>query len=135
MKRTIAILLMLAMCISLSACKGAGKTSNAVIDYGTSTVFSEAEIKSSVDALLTKFKDFKGEELTKVWYDENKSASEVEQYMSNGRGSQNGVLQENVIILYSVITSNGNEREWKWILIRDSANDKWKVDDWGNIGL
>ena len=142
MKRITALFLLFTLCISLSACKNSGKTNNAEIDYGSSIKFNEAEIKSAVDTVLIKFKDFDGCDLKKIYYDESKSDSQVEGYLSNGRGSDNGAKKENVIILFSdfYVDSSGGDgsfnpdstyTNWMWILIRDSADDKWKVDDWG----
>jgi len=142
MKRITALFLLFTLCISLSACKNSGKTNNAEIDYGSSIKFNEAEIKSAVDTVLIKFKDFDSCDLKKIYYDESKSDSQVEGYLSNGRGSDNGAKKENVIILFSdfYVDSSGGDgsfnpdstyTNWMWILIRDSADDKWKVDDWG----
>lgn len=62
--------------------------------------------------------------------------------MKNGKGSENGVKAENVIVLLSnfdVDSSGGDgsfepnstQSKWNWILIRDSKTDHWRVDDWG----
>lgn len=142
MKRTTLWLLLLALCAALPACKSVGNTSRAEMDYGHSDSFQEAEVRSAFDAVLIKFRDFKGCILKKLWYDESAYVSRVENYLSNGRGSVNGVKRENVIILFSdfYVDSSGGDgsftpktayTNWSWILIREGADDKWQVDDWG----
>ncbi|MDR0314618.1 MAG: DUF4829 domain-containing protein [Oscillospiraceae bacterium] len=143
MKRPLIFLFLLLLCISLSACESnAGKTSGAEIDYGSSVKFSEAEVKSAINTVLKKFKNFNGCDLRKIWYDEAGSDNHADSYMSTGRGSVNGVKRENVIILFSDFYA-GSPRgdsgfntdfmytDWNWMLIRDSETDKWKVDDYG----
>jgi len=46
MKSKIILLITLALCLSLSACRYPGTTNNAEIDYGSSIHFDEAEVKS-----------------------------------------------------------------------------------------
>ena len=67
MKRKVVLLLALALCLSISACRNQGTISNVVIDYGYSILYCEAEIKSAIEAVLKKFKDFKGCALIKLW--------------------------------------------------------------------
>ena len=140
--KTNAMLFFFVLCISLSACKSVGQTNNADIDYGHSVKFNEAEIKSAVDAVLIKFKDFNGCDLKNIWYDESKSNIQIESYMSTGNGNENGSEFKNVIILFSdfYVDSSGGDSsfnrdftytDFMWILIRKSENHSWKVDDWG----
>ena len=139
-KIIIAILIFI-LCASLAACKSAGKTDGAEIDYGSSSKFSEAEIGSAVDAVLVKFKDFEGCELIKVRYDEERSDLQAENYMEKGIGRHNGVERENVIVLLSDFKTSSKSgasfnpdstyTDWNWILIRNSSADDWVVSDWG----
>jgi len=141
-KRVLALLILILFCLSLSACSPKEETDNR-IDYGTSTKFSQTEIKAAADAALAAFgdKDFKGCTLIRLWYDEARSDKEIQIYMAGGRGSVNGVDPENAIILFSDFSTdstvahsfnpNDTYTDWMWILIRDSKTDKWKVDDWG----
>ncbi|OIJ14570.1 hypothetical protein BKP37_08055 [Anaerobacillus alkalilacustris] len=67
----------------------------------------------------------------------------MKDYLKYGKGSLNGIKEENVIILLSnfdvnssggdgSFEPNSSESNWKWILIRDSKTDNWRVDDWGH---
>jgi hypothetical protein len=142
MNRIIALALFLTLCVLLSACKSVGQTKNAEIDYGHSVKFTETEVKAAIDTVLIKFRDFNGCDLKNIWYDEDKSNSEIESYMSTGSGSANGSKPKNVIILFSdfyvdsfggdgSFNSNFTYTDWIWTLIREHENDSWKVDDWG----
>ena len=104
--------------------------------------FSREEIRDAMESVVVKFRDFKGCQLTKLWYDEVKSDNQIEGYMTGGRGSVNGVSRDNVIVLYSdfAVDSSGGDgslnpnstyTDWCWILIRDSGKGEWRVDDWG----
>lgn len=116
---------------------------NANFTIVPSDKFSEAEIRDAMYCVMDKFEDaFKGCELTKLWYDEEKSNSQIESYMSGGHGSFNGVSKDNVIVLLSEfdvdssggdgsLNPNSTYNNWMWILIRDSSKGEWQVDDWG----
>ncbi|HML37772.1 MAG TPA: M56 family metallopeptidase [Bacillota bacterium] len=104
--------------------------------------FSEEEIRDAMESVIAKFGSFKGCELTKLWYDEEKSNNQIKSYMTGGRGSVNGVSEGNVIVVYSdfsvdssggdgSLNPNSTYTDWCWILIRDSGKGEWKVDDWG----
>jgi len=119
------------------------KTNNVIIDIGESTKFSKEEVQTAVNCVIENFeKNFKGCDLKKLWYDEEKSNSEIATYMSFGRGSVNGVKKENVIVLFSNFYVNGTGgngslnpnspyNDWNWILVRDSKTGNWKIDDSG----
>ena len=106
MKKIIISICLILLVFSLVSCKQAGKTDNVVVSIGESHKFSEIEIKNAVNCVKEKFKDFEGCNLTKLWYDEEKSNKFIEGYMSNGRGSDNGVKAENVIVLLSDLEFN-----------------------------
>jgi len=144
MKKTALCLCFLMAVLSLAACAfaPAGITKNAVVTLGESQKFSEDEVQAAADSILKKFRDFKGCDLKRLWYDEEKSDREADSYMFGGKGSENGVKKENVIVLFSnfYVGSTGGDggfqpdadyRDWNWIVIRDSKTDKWRVDDWG----
>lgn len=141
MKRLLSIFCLFLICLTLSSCtQSAGKSDNTVIDTGKSSKFSNKEIQSAANCVTNKFKDFKGCKLTKLWYDEKSSNQQIEGYISNGKGSINGVKAENVIVLSSnfdvdsrggdgSLNPNSTYKNWNWILIRDSKEGNWKVDD------
>lgn len=142
MKNVILSICIVLMAFSLAACKQAGKTNNAQIIIEASNKFSDEEINNAIDTVKHKFKDFKGCNLTKLYFNEESSNRIIEGYLTNGRGSVNGVKAENVIVLLSdfdVDSSGADEgfnpnstySGWNWILIRNSNSDNWKVDDWG----
>lgn len=107
-----------------------------------SELFTDEEINEAIEAVKKKFRDFEGCTLTEIYYDEEKSKSFAKGYTENGRGSQNGVTEENVLVLLSSFTvdetggdgslnAGGNYTGWNWILIRADENADWVVDDWG----
>lgn len=142
MKKVISSLCLILVMFSLAACKQVGKTNNTMVSIGKSIKFSEKEMNNAINCVKKKFKDFKGCNLTKLWYDEEKSNNFIEGYMKNGKGSVNGVKAENVIVLLSnfdvdasggdgSLNPNSAYSNWNWILIRDSETSNWRIDDWG----
>lgn len=143
MKKIIFTLCCLVLVVfSIVAFKQTGRTDNVVVSTEKSEKFSEEEVNSAISCVKKKFKDFKGCTLTNLWYDEAKSNDFIKGYLSNGRGSVNGVKAENVIVLLSDfnVDSSGGDGSlnpnstyggWNWILIRDSKTGNWRVDDWG----
>ncbi|MET3194921.1 DUF4829 domain-containing protein [Gottfriedia sp. OAE603] len=107
-----------------------------------SNQFTEDEINTAIKTVKERFKYFKGCQLIDIWFSEKESNAITEDYMKYGRGSENGVKEENVIVLLSnfMVDSSGGDgsfepnstqSDWSWTLIRDSKNDKWQVDSWG----
>lgn len=128
--------------LSLTACENAGITDHVAVDPGSSVRFSQDEIESAAERVKDKFKDFKGCELTNLWYDEEHSDSFIKGYLRGGKGSLNGATAENTIVLLSSfkvdasggdgsLNPNSTYEGWNWILIRESESGEWKVDDWG----
>jgi len=132
-------------CIFLSACAASdGRIDNVEISVGTSTKFSVTEIEEAMNLVKERFiASYRGCELLQLWYDEIRSEQLINGYMSNGRGRTNGVTRDDVIVLFSnfyagsracmTFIPNTTHREWIWILIRDSEDDSWRIDDWGRF--
>lgn len=142
MKKMVFSLCLILVVFSLVACKQDGRTNDVEVRIEKSNKFSEAEINNAIDSVKKKFEDFHGCNLTKLWYNEEKSNHIIEDYLKSGKGSENGVKAKNVIVLlsnFAVDSSGGDEgfnpnstySNWNWILIRDSKTGNWRVDDWG----
>lgn len=142
MKKLLAAVIAAALIVSLTACAHPGKTEHVSERIGASTKFSQEEIRSAMDCVKKKFRDFKGCELTDLWYDEAKSDQIVPDYLKHGRGALVGATAENTIVLLSNFKTgpssindgfnpNSSYTDWIWILIRDNENADWKADDWG----
>jgi hypothetical protein len=122
-------------CNSVSSLAQGGKTATAEVSIGKSNQFSEEEIKDAMSCVKKRFKVFYGCTLTKLWYDEEKSSSYAEGFLTND------VEADNVIVLFSDfdvgsscdegLTPNSTYTDWSWILIRDSKTGDWRVDNWG----
>lgn len=119
-----------------------GKTTNAAVSIEKSDKFNEEEINKAINTVKRKFKEFDGCEMTKIWYSEKDSNEAIESYLNYGGGSETDTKKENVIVLLSNfnVDSSGAEEslnpnstytDWKWILVRDSTADNWRVEDWG----
>lgn len=129
--------------IGISTTNQGGITDNVVVNIGESSKFTEEEINKAVDCVKKDFDSgYTGCTLTKIWYDEEKSNSAVEEYLQYGGGSVNGVSPENVIILLSnfdvddsgdslVLNPNSTYTNYNWVLIRTSKRSKWRIDDRG----
>jgi len=127
MKHRVILSLFLALCMPLTACSlGSGNTKNVIIDYGTSTLFSEAEIESAVNTVIAEFSILYGDcksKLIKIWYDEARFV----------RGLEAGEAADgNIIVLFTEFTTGqgfGNPNltyyDMGWVLIRDDAHSEW----------
>jgi hypothetical protein len=119
-----------------------GITDGVEINIGESSKFSKEEIQSAVNCVIEKFKDFSGCKLTRIWYDEERSNMQIEDYITNGVGAEKGVKAEDAISLFSDfdVDSTGGDgslnpdstyTDWNWTLIRDSKTGSWRVEEWG----
>ena len=142
MKKMMLFVCMIFVVFSFVACIQGGKTNKVVVSIEKSDKFSNEEINDAINCVEKKFKDFKGCNLTKLWYDKEKSTNFIEGYLKNGKDSVNAAKAENVIVLLSnfKVGSSGGDgslnpnttySNWNWILIRDSKTSNWKVTDWG----
>jgi hypothetical protein len=113
---------------------------------GRSVEFSSDEIDAAMNLVKNHFDNeigWRGCEMLDLWYDEEQYRNALKSYMMHGRGSVNGVLAENVIIIFSDIyvgTSGIHPvfepgdtyfYNWGWILIRDDKDSPWRIDDMG----
>lgn len=117
------------------------RLSEITIEAGKSLKFSEEEVTEAINLVKTEF-HFPSANLTKLIYDEETSERLIKGYMENGKGSVNGVDPKNVIILLSefhvdgsgknpVLNPNSTYTDYQWILIRQSENSDWIIDDQG----
>ncbi|MDQ0230196.1 DUF4829 domain-containing protein [Metabacillus malikii] len=119
-----------------------GKVNQVQVTIGESNKFTDEEINEAVVAVKKKFHAFQGCTLTELWYSEEESNERVIDYLNYGTETPNEIKEDNIIVLLSnfdVNSSGGDgsfepnstQTKWQWILIRDSATDKWRVEDWG----
>lgn len=141
MKRVATYLIMILIVLILIGCDQGDKYTNLTVDIGESINFSDEEINKAVDCLKSNF-DFEACTLTKIYYDEKKSTTAAKNYLQFGKGSENKVKAENVIVLFSdfdvdgsgknpVLEPNSTYTDYNWILIRDDKSKNWKIDDCG----
>jgi hypothetical protein len=128
-RKSLLLIICFYFCFILVACNS-GKVNNAEVTIEQSNKFSETEIKEAIHLVKTKFKDFRGCNLTKLWYDEEKSNEYVVPE------------SENIIVLFSsfetdksVISQGFNPNStydnWMWILTRESKSENWEIIGWG----
>lgn len=140
--KTFAVLCLAAFVGTLVISVRFGNAWHAEVNLGESAVFSERELLEAADCVKRKFIAFKGCKMTDLWYDEARSNEFVASYLENGKGAVNGVQPENAIVFLSNFKMDGwggdgsfdpnaVYADWKWIMIQDSENSGWVVDDWG----
>ncbi len=111
----------------LVACNS-GKVNYAEVTIEHSDKFSETEIAEAIHLVKAKFKDFRGCNLTKLWYDEEKS-------------NEYAASKDTLVLLSSFETGksavaqgfnpNSNYDNWMWILTRENESENWEIIDWG----
>lgn len=138
MKKILLTLLSLLIIFNLSACNKA-EESKIERNIGKSEKFSTEEINKAMVTVEQNF-SFKDAELTKIYYDEEKSNEVVDVYKTNGRGALNDITPDNIMVIFTDFTvssdineglSEGEYKAFNWILIREDKNSDWKVDDYG----
>lgn len=141
MKKVAMYLIMILVTFILVGCNQNDKYTNLKVDIGESINFSDEEINKAVDCLKSNF-DFEACTLTKIYYDEKKSNNAVKDYLQFGKGLENKVKAENVIVLFSdfdvdgsgknpVLEPNSTYTDYNWVLIRDNKSKNWKIVEWG----
>ena len=140
-KFLISLCFMLIVCFIIANNQG-GKTDNVAVSIEESDVFTAEEMKEAIKTVKRKFRGFGGCEMTKLWYSEDDSNEVIKDYLNSGGGSETGLKEENVIVLFSDfnVDSSGAEEglnpnstytDWNWILVRNNITNNWKIKDWG----
>lgn len=138
MKKILLTLFSLLIIFNLSACNKA-EESKIERNIGKSEKFSTEEINKGMVTVEQNF-EFKDAELTKIYYDEEKSNEEVDVYKTYGTGSLNDITPDNIIVINTDFTvssdineglSEGEYKAFNWILVRDDKNSDWKVEEKG----
>ncbi len=123
-------LLIICSCVLAAGCNNDIRA-DINISKGPSVKFSDAEIDSAIDCAIESFsEEFKGNSLTDIWYDEQRSDTWIRSYFSGDN--------KNAIALLSNIKTGGSDvcggfepndtyTDWCWILVRESENDEWTV--------
>ena len=135
MKRIVAIFCLLSLVFSFSSCSYKSRTRNAEINLGESQIFSQDELQSAADVIISGF--LEGEiisYLQKLWYNEEESAGVVK----NNPSYQN-LDDKNKIALFGDFhagnkhpTNSNQDLEGDvWILVRENENSDWSVKDSG----
>lgn len=124
MKRTVCVLLALALCLPLlAACGEPGSTRGVQLSPGASERLSEAEIRSAMDCAMARFrKEFGGCTLTRLAYSE----AYLESYLAGSGTADDG----NTIVLladYVETETNTPHTSRPWVLTRADAAAAWKV--------
>lgn len=108
---------------------------------GSPDRFTEKEIRTGMSLIEETF-SFPGATLNKLWYEETEASKLSASYRRYGRGQINGVKEENVLVILSefitgdkednpVLNPNSTYTDYQWILIRDSKDNPWRIDDQG----
>ena len=136
MRKTGCALLLICMLFLLSACAGTARF--AAVRIGESEKFTQDEIEEAVR--VVRQSAFRSTFVTKIIYDEARSDKVIRSYLKTGKGSMNGVAEENVIVLFTDFVTGGDTgalnphdvyTDYNWILIRDGGDGAWKLDDCG----
>lgn len=141
MKKISTYLSMILIIFSLVGCNKTNESNNIEVNIGKSTKFTQEEINKAIDCLKSDF-NLEACTLTKIYYDEEKSNTTIENYFQFGKGSENNVKPENVIALLSdfdvddsgdnpILNAGETYTDYNWILIRDDKDSDWKIDDFG----
>ena len=135
LKKIIALLMIVAVCLSFSAC---GKVNNCIVYYGESDLYTPMDIDSAVSVIKSEFVfNFDGCTLLTLEYmGDDASKENLDYCIALGDGTQ---FDESIVFTSSYRTPpNGDEvlppneiREyWEWTLARESGGE-WELLTYG----
>ena len=119
---------------------------DATVDYGTSKKYTEADIDSALDPILTEFTSWKGCTLQKLAFTDDATC---EAELANANEMRKGQMPDEpefdqALVLTSEFHSpSGEDAEgttfepdtdytgWKWLLARTGDDGAWKLLTWG----
>ena len=114
----------LAVLVFLSGC---GKVSGVKETIGPSAIYSEREIQSAMDVVKRQFAaGFEGCTLLELWYDEEVSLKQAEEWAAQYEAKEAIVLQSDFYVTKNpTFSSNSTMKNWSWILVRN--NGGWEL--------
>ncbi|WP_086280517.1 MULTISPECIES: hypothetical protein [Enterococcus] len=137
------LILIVAYTVSISGKKGS--TENAVMTVEKSEKFKNTEIETAIDRVKKEFKGFTNCEMTKIYYDEEKSNMEINYYLTENQENKSvkNADKKIFIVLYSdfEVREENNQnsgfmpgshhKNWMWLLKKDEFWKSWKVVTFG----
>lgn len=141
MRKLVMYICLILTVICLGGCGNNKATDNVEIKISESQYYSEDEIQEAINLVKKKF-NFTDCTLTKLWYEEEKAEQMKEGYIHYGKGLNNGIKAENVIVIFSefkvdesgknpVLSPGATYSDYSWTLIRSNKNSQWAIDDQG----
>ena len=133
MKKMVCLFCLLALL--LAGCGRGGDASEVQMITGESAIFTRQEIEEAMETAMDYFRrEFDGCTMTKIEYDESKSAGAALEW-ARQYGAEEG------IVLYSSfhvdasggdgsLNPNSTYTKWQWVLTRD-AGGEWVLRTWG----
>lgn len=114
----------LAVLVLLSGC---GKVSGVKETIGPSAIYSEREIQSAMDVVKRQFATgFEGCTLLELWYDEEVSLKQAEEWAAQYEAKEAIVLLSDFYVTKNpTFSSNSTMKNWGWILVRN--NGGWEL--------
>lgn len=98
-------------------------------------MYTDEEIQAAMECVRKYFSEVATSRiLNDLWFDEESCIKNRASYMQYGKGKSKGVSAENIIVLLCNFTIENDKAyypNWQMVLIRDSADDAWRVDDQG----
>ena len=150
MKKVIILLFVFGLFLPLSTCldnwysRDLGTVNNAEVNCGSSILYSEAEIESAFEVVITHFRSsFGGCDLRRLWYDEERSDNFILAYKSFTdedtieisklpHESGNTIVILSDVYIYAVggheaFSPDSTYTDWYWVLTRNSENESWSI--------
>ena len=111
-----------------------GNVSSVKRQIGESDIYSQADVEMAMDVVVAHFSEnFEGCELIDLWYEEEFSAEQAEEWAAQYEAEQAIVLLSNFKVDGSggdgSLNPNSTYTDWMWILVRDEGD--WELKTWG----
>ena len=141
MKKIFVMTICIVLMFALVGCEN-GKTANVVIDYGTSSIYTKADMNAAIEVIKKQFNSMDGCELHSLSYssDDDCNNSECIKWMNDlEEANDNKEVFTQCIMFNSSFRSPKNgggaweaneEYTWSWWLAR-SEGRAWKLMTWG----
>jgi hypothetical protein len=133
MKKMVCLFCLLALL--LAGCGRGGDASEVQMITGESAIFTRQEIEEAMETAMDYFRrEFDGCTMTKIEYDESKSAGAALEW-ARQYGAEEGIV---LFSSFHVDASGGDGSlnpnsiytKWQWVLTRD-AGGEWVLRTWG----
>ena len=126
----------------LASCGSSSENTSHTVDYGTSELYTQADMDSAIDVIMAEFDTWKGAQMKSIAFTDDKTCEDNVAYCNELRADGDPEFDQAIVFTSSFHSPGGEDAEgtawepdtdydgWTWTLGRTNGGE-WKLLTWG----